>query len=123
MATATEVLQNIVANVGDIIRSEVQLAKAEMKEEANKAAKGAAMLAAGSVLGLFGLGFVLWSIAFGLTFWMPVWAASLILGMVLLAAAGAATTVGLKRIRRVHAKPERTIESVKEDVQWIRSRT
>jgi uncharacterized membrane protein YqjE len=123
MATTTEVLQNIVANVGDIIRSEVQLAKAEMKEEATKAAKGGALLAAGTVFGVFGLGFVLWSIAFGLTFWMPVWAASLILGVALLAAAGGVTAVGLKRIRRVHAKPERTIESVREDVQWIRSRT
>ena len=122
MATTTEVLQSIVGNVGDIVRSEVQLAKAEMKEEATKAARGGAMLATGGILGLFGLAFVFWTVAAGLTLWMPVWAASLIVGVVLLAVAGALAMVGLNRLRQVHAKPEQAMESVKEDVEWIRSR-
>jgi hypothetical protein len=123
MATTTEVIQNIAGNIGDIVRSEVQLAKAEVRHEAMKAARGGGMLAAGAVLGLFGLGFIFWTIAAGLTLWMPVWAASLIVGVALLAVAGALAMVGLNRLRNVRAKPEQTIESVKEDVQWIKSRT
>jgi uncharacterized membrane protein YqjE len=123
MATTTEVIQNIVGNVGDIVRSEVQLAKAEVKHEAMKAARGGAMAAAGALLALFGLGFVFWTIAAGLTAWMPVWAASLIVGVVLLAMAGALAMTGINRIRNARPKPEQTIESVKEDVQWIKSRT
>jgi uncharacterized membrane protein YqjE len=123
MATTTEVIQNIVGNVGDIVRSEVQLAKAEVKHEAMKAARGGAMVAAGALLALFGLGFVFWTIAAGLTAWMQVWAASLIVGVVLLAMAGALAMTGINRIRNARPKPEQTIESVKEDVQWIKSRT
>ena len=123
MATTTEVIQNILGNIGDIVRSEVQLAKAEVRHEAIKAARGGAMLAAGAILALFGLAFVFWTIAAGLAFWMPVWAASLIVGILLLAIAGALALIGLNRLRNVHPKPDRTIESVKEDVQWIKSRT
>jgi hypothetical protein len=123
MATTTEVIQNIIGNVGDIVRSEVQLAKAEMKQEAMKAARGGALIAAGAVVGLFGLGFVFWTITFALTTWMPVWAASLIVGVLLLAVAGALAMAGLTRVRQVHPKPEQTLESVREDVQWIRNRT
>jgi hypothetical protein len=116
-------IQNIAGNIGDMVRSEVQLARAEMREEASKAARAGAMVSAGAILGLLGTAFIFWTIAFGLTAWLPVWAASLVVGLLLLGASGALVMTGMGRMRQVHVKPEQTIESVREDVEWIKSRT
>jgi hypothetical protein len=123
MPSTVETIQNIAGNLGDIVRSEVQLARAEMREEASKAARAGAMMAAGAILGLLGMAFVFWTIAFGLTQWLPVWASSLVVGVLLLGTSGALLSMGRGRMRQVHMKPEQTMESVREDVQWIKSRT
>jgi hypothetical protein len=123
MSSTAELLQNIAGNFGDIVRSEVQLAKAEIREEVRKAARGGAMLGAGAVMALFGASFFLWTLAFALTSAMPVWAAALIVSILLFASGGFMLATGLSQMRRVHAKPEKTMECVREDVQWIKQRT
>ena len=53
----SDVLESIVGNVQTIIRSEIQLAKTEVKEETAKAARAAGILAAGGLLGVYAGGF------------------------------------------------------------------
>ena len=54
--TFSEVLQNIIGNVQNIIRSEIRLAKTEVKEETTKAARATGIVAAGAVLALYSAG-------------------------------------------------------------------
>jgi len=78
-----EVFRDIVGNVQEMVRSEVRLARAEVKEEASRAAAAGKLLAIGGVLGLFAAGFLLVCVAQLLMLFMPAWAATLAVGLVL----------------------------------------
>jgi uncharacterized membrane protein YqjE len=118
-----ELLQGIVSNVQGIIRSEVRLAKAEVREEATVAGKAAGMLAAGAVLGLYAVGLLLLTFVYLLNGPLSDWLAALIVFAVVALVAGVLVKVGLDRIKHVSPKPEQTIDSIKEDVQWVKQQT
>jgi uncharacterized membrane protein YqjE len=116
-----EVLKDIISNVQDMVRSEVRLAKAEFREEANKTISGTKKVAIGAGAGLFALGFILVSIAQLLSMVMPEWAATLLIGVVLGVAAAVLLAKARSEIKM--PKPEKTIENVKENVEWMKSQT
>lgn len=116
-------LQGIVGNVQNIIRSEVQLAKTEMKEDASAYGKAAGMLAAGAVLGIYAIGLMLLTFVYLLDEALSDWLAALIVFVVVAAIAGVLAMIGMKRIKSVKPGPEQTIETVKEDVQWVKQQS
>lgn len=113
-------LQDIVSNIQEIVRSEVRLAKAEVREDVSTMGKAAGMLVAGAVLGVYALGILLLCAVYALRGPLPDWAAALIVGAVVTVAAVVMAMVGLNRIKGVNPMPEQTIDSIKEDVQWVR---
>lgn len=115
----TDVLQDIVGNVQDIVRSEVRLAKSEMVVELTKVKTAAPMLIVGSVASLLAALFLTWTIVYALAFVVPMWAAALIVAALLAIVGGMTATAGLKILKRVNP-PERTIASVKENLQWAK---
>lgn len=119
----SDVMQSIVGNIQDIVRSEVRLAKTEIREEAAKTKTAASLLGGGAAIGVFATLFLLLSIVFALALFVPLWVAALILGTVLAVAAGALIVTGLKQLKRVHPTPERTVETIKENVAWVKQRT
>jgi uncharacterized membrane protein len=121
--SSAEVVQDLVHNVQEILRSEVRLAKAEITQEAKKATRSAAISAGGAILAIFALGLLLWAAVYALALPLPMWAAALIVGGVVGIAAGAMLAVGRARMKQVHPKPETTIRSVKENVQWLKNQT
>ncbi len=121
--TFAEVIQDIIGNFQEMIRSEVRLAKAETKEEVTKATRAGTALISGGVLALYGLGFLLLTIVYALTLVLEPWAAALIVGGALMIIAVILINVGRNRLKRVHPVPERTIQTAKESVQWMRSQT
>ncbi len=118
-----DVLQDILANVQTIIRSEVRLAKAEVTEEATKAGRAGGMIAGGAVAGVFTIWLLLVTVLFALGTIMPMWGAALILFAVMGAVTAILLTAGKKRFQTVHAKPEKTVETMKENVEWVKSQT
>ncbi len=116
-----EVLQDIVGNIEEIIRSEFRLAKAEIKEEASQAAPLLKMIVVGAVIGFYALGFLIFTMVMGLATVVPTWLAALIVGAVLGLIALALITIASKRLKQVNKVPERTIETMKENVQWAKS--
>lgn len=117
----SDVLQDIVRNLQDIIRSEVRLAKTEVQEELTKARSGALMLSGGALAGIFGIFFVLLAAVYGLAYVVPNWFAALIVASILAVGAGAAIRSGLRQVKRVNPAPK-TIESLKENVEWAKQR-
>ncbi len=117
----SEVLKDIFGNVQEMIRSEIRLARVEMREEAGKTLSSAQMMAIGGVLGLFALGFVLVAIAQALATVMPNWAASLVVGVVL-GLIGVALLMSGKQHLHVPT-PNKTIDNVKENVEWMKNQT
>jgi len=115
-----EVLQDILANVQAIIRAEVRLAKAEVREEASKAVSSAVWLLAGAALGICALVFALWTVAYALATVWPMWAAALVLAVVLAAASAAFITAGIRRLKRVSPVPRQTVDTIRENAEWVR---
>jgi uncharacterized membrane protein YqjE len=128
MASTTErpitaILHDIVSDIQEIIRSEIRLAKVELGEQAGKAGKAAGMLAAGGIIGLYALGFLLLACVYALAIVLPSWAAALIVCVICASIAGALMVIGRKRIKQVQAKPDRTIANVKENLQWAKNQS
>lgn len=118
--STSQILTDIIGKVQDIIRSEVALAKTEIREEAAKAARASILMVAGGILALYALGFLFQTLAHGLGLALPAWAASGIVALVLFIAAGVLLAMGRGRLRTVHAAPEKTISTLKEDVEWVK---
>ena len=118
--TFSDVLQSIVRNVQEIVRSEVRLAKTEIREEAVKAKSASLFLGAGAVSAIFAILFLLLTIVYALSLIMPSWAAALIVGAALAVIATLTLMAGLKRFKQIHPTPERTVESIKENVVWAK---
>jgi uncharacterized membrane protein YqjE len=116
-----EVLQDIVGNIEEIIRSEFRLARAEIKEEASQAAPPLKMIVVGAAIGFYALGFLIFTLVMGLATVVPTWLAALIVGAVLGLIALVLITTASKRLKQVNKVPERTIETLKENVQWAKN--
>lgn len=118
-----DIVKSIIGNVQEIIRAEVRLAKAEIREEGSRAAGAGRNLAIAGVTGLFAALFVLNAVMFGLTAWMPLWASAGLIGIVLGVVAFVLFGKGQAEWKQFSPKPEKTVESVKENVAWIKSQT
>jgi uncharacterized membrane protein YqjE len=114
------VVQEIFGNLRDIVRAEVGLARAELREEASKVASSVLWLAVGVVTAVLASVFALWTIVYSVALLIPMWAAALIVAAGLTVVATVLLTLGTRRIRRVHVVPPRAVERVKEDVEWVR---
>jgi len=118
--SVTEVLQDILGNVQEIIRSEFRLAKTEVQEEMTKAGQSSVPLGAGIVLAVYAVGFLLLAIVYALATAIAVWLAALIVSAGATLGAAVLLSLGRKRLKQVRL-PEKTITSVKENVQWAKS--
>ena len=114
-----EVLQDIVGNIQEIVRSEFRLARVEIHEETAKALRSAVPLGIGALLALYALGFILLAVVHALSAVVDAWLASLIVGVTVLVISMVLVSVGRKRLKQVKA-PEKTIETMKENVQWAK---
>lgn len=115
------VLKDIGTGIQEIVRSEIKLAKIEVAENVRNARSAAMMLSAGGALGLYAIGFILLAAMFALEIVMPAWLAALIIGVVLLIGAGVGISSGRRRLKAIRP-PEKTIQTVKEDLAWMKER-
>jgi uncharacterized membrane protein YqjE len=118
-----DVLQDIIRNVQEIVRSEVRLAKTEIKQETVKAKSAATLLGAGAITALFAILFLLLTAASSLALIVPVWAATLIVGAVLALIGSVLVSAGMKRFKKVHPVPEKAAAAIKENFEWAKPHT
>jgi uncharacterized membrane protein YqjE len=107
----------------ELVRHEVELAKAELREKGKRAGAGAGMFGGAGALGLYALGALTAAVIAGIAEALPVWAAALIVAAVYGAGAGILALRGRSKVQ--HATPpvpERTVQSVKEDVRYTKQR-
>jgi uncharacterized membrane protein YqjE len=119
-----ELVKDLATETSTLVRQEIDLAKAEMTDRGKRAGKGVGLLAAGGVVALLALGALTACFITALDDAMPTWLAALIVTVVYAAIAGALAVTGRKQIREAAPPvPEQAIDSVKEDVQWAKTRT
>ena len=115
-----ELLRSISSDVSLLVRKQIELAKREIADMAGAKARGAGLLAAAAILGLYVLGFVGLAAAAALDLVLPRWAAHLIVGGVFLLIAVVAGLAGRRALTADGATPERTKETLREDVEWAK---
>jgi Putative Actinobacterial Holin-X, holin superfamily III len=114
-----ELIRSIGADLSLLIRQQVALAKEEVRGIAAEKATGGALLAAAAVFALFVLGFASLAGAAALDLVLPRWAALLIVAGIYLVLAVIAVVIGRSALA-APATPERTKQTVKEDLEWAK---
>ncbi|CAL9439115.1 hypothetical protein SUDANB176_02210 [Streptomyces sp. enrichment culture] len=118
-----ELLSKVTSDLQTLFRQEVELAKAEIKEEGTKAGKAAGMYGGAGFAGSMVLLFLSLAAVYGLANVMDVGWAALIVAALWGIAAAVLYQKGRARMRTVSPKPERTVETLKEDAEWARHPT
>lgn len=123
--SAASLVGGILADLQTLVREEIALARQETMEELGKIkTAGIALATAGAVLAVGGLLLVL-ALAGGLADLLnwPAWAGYAIVGVLLAVVGGILIATAQKRIKSIHPIPEKTVETVKENVEWLKERT
>jgi len=111
---------NLSNDLSTLMRQEMALAKAELKDEAAKAAKGAGMLAGAGYAGHLAVVFLSFTIVWLLDLAMDIWLAALIVTVLWAIVAAVLFVTGRKNLKSVDPKPQQTVDSLKEDAQWLK---
>lgn len=117
-----ELVSAATADLSTLLRQEVALAKAELKQEAVHAGKGAGMFGGAGFLGLLAVVFLSVALAFGLGSFTTLGVGFLLVGLLYFLVAGVLALLGKKQISKV-GPPEKTLASVKDDVTWAKHPT
>jgi Putative Actinobacterial Holin-X, holin superfamily III len=118
-----EVAKNLTSDVSLLVRQEIELAKAEMGQKARTAAPGIGMFGGAGIVALCAAGALTAFAVLVFSIFLPEWAAALIVGAVLAAVAVVLVRQGKERVTDAGKPiPEQTIETVKEDVEWTKTR-
>jgi MFS family permease len=122
-APAAELVKQLSEQTSRLARQEVELAKAELAVKGKRAGIGAGMFGGAGVFGFYGLGALVAAAILGLATAIAAWAAALAVAALLGLLAGALALTGKAKVSQATPPvPEQATESVKEDVQWAKSR-
>jgi uncharacterized membrane protein YqjE len=114
-----EVFQDIASNIQDIVRSEVRLAKTQIREEISTAQSSALLLGIGVLSAIFAVFFALLAILYALSHVLLNWAAALLVALGLAVCAGVVVTSGLRGLKGIKSV-RKTIGSLKENDEWAK---
>ncbi len=115
------IVHRLTEQVPELIRSEMRLAQAELAEKGKRAGVGIGMFSAAGLLAFFGLALLLTAAVLALDLVLPAWASALIVAALVLAGAAVAGLVGKNKVQSATPPaPQRTIESVKQDIDTLK---
>jgi hypothetical protein len=119
-----ELVKQLSEELSTLVRQELQLARAEMTQKARQAGLGLGELSGAGVAALFALGCLTACVIAAIALATPVWLAALIVAVVYGVAAAVLALVGRHQLAEsLPPTPEKTVESVKEDVRWAKTQT
>ena len=117
-----ELLKRLSQQTSELVRKEVDLAKAELGEKAQTAGKGAGLFGGATLFG--GTAFLALAACLValLATALDVWLAALIVAVVYAAIAAVLALMGKKKVQEaIPPVPEQTVETLKEDVEWAKT--
>ncbi len=102
-----------------LIRQEIQLAQTEMTRKATKAGRNAAFIALGAVIALGAYLSLVAALILVLAQVMEAWLAALIVAVVLAIGAALLVQYGISKLKQIDPAPRRTIETMRENKEWL----
>jgi hypothetical protein len=115
-----ELFSDLVNETTTLVRSEVALAKVEITHKAAKVGRNIGSLVIGGAIAYAALLAVCAAAILLLDRVMPAWLAALLVGLVVGAVAWLMIGKAITALRNMELTPQETVESVKEDAQWIK---
>lgn len=120
-APVSELVQRASQQLTELVRGEMRLAQAEMKENCKRYGKGGGLFGGAGAVGFLMLQALAATVIAALAVPLPVWAAALIVAATLGVTAAVMALAGRKQIKEgAPPAPEQTVESVKADVAEIK---
>ncbi|MGH7526068.1 MAG: phage holin family protein [Gemmatimonadales bacterium] len=120
--SVAELFGQLSQDVGLLVRQEAQLAKTEVQEKVTRATGNLVSLAAGGLVAL--IGGLAWTAAVIRLLVDPVgldpWLAAALVGALLAVVGSVRLRRGLQELKRMDPTPRRTVETIKEDIQWAK---
>lgn len=116
-----ELIAGITDSLKHLVRTEIDLAKVEMRNAAGKLGGGIGLLAAAGVFAFFTFALFLTAAVAALALVLPVWASALILGFLLLIVTVVLGLTGKKKVQDASPVPTAAIENVKTDAAAVKS--
>ncbi len=117
-----DLLRDVLRDMSEIVRGEIRLAKAEMGEKARKGANVGGLFGIAAAGGLLAAMAITACCIAALALLLPLWLAALIAGALLAMAAGMAFLAGRERLKRLDIAPQRTVETMRENLRWAKHR-
>ena len=116
-----ELITELSQQTSRLVRDELRLAQAELKEKGRHAGRGAGLFGGAGLLAFFGAAGLITTAILALSLVLPAWASALIVSVVLLIAAGIAALIGKKEVKQAGPPaPEAAVESVKRDIREVK---
>jgi hypothetical protein len=117
-----ELFGEMSGELSTLIRKEMELARVELKDEARQAGKAGGMLGVGAFTGYMAVVLLSFAAAWALSDALDnqPWAGFLILGALFGIAAAVLVQNGRKKLQEISLVPEQTVETLKEDMQWVK---
>jgi uncharacterized membrane protein YqjE len=118
-----DLLRRLSEETTTLVKQEVELAKAELQEKGKQAGMGAGMFGGAGLFGVGAFAALTACIIAALELAMPLWLAALIVAVVYAAVAGVLAMSGKRKVGEAAPPvPEQARDSVKEDVEWAKTR-
>lgn len=119
--STSELVQKASEQISRLVKDEIALAKAELTEKGKHAGIGVGLFGGGGVLALYGVGALFATLIIVLDIWLPLWAAALIITVVLFGTAGILALLGKNQVTKaVPPEPSAAIASAKADVDEVK---
>ncbi len=116
-----DLFSELAADTGVLVRQEVALAQVEISAKATRVGKQVGYLAVGGAIGYAGVLAIMAGIIMGLSYFIPEWVAALLVGALVGAASFFLISSAIERLKNTNLKPEETVESIKEDAEWLKN--
>lgn len=120
--TVRDTVSDVTADFTALIREEMALAKAELRHGFKQVVRGAVFLLVAAFIVNAGFLALVASVVVGLAGAMAVWLSALIVGLVLAGVGALLLMKGVADMKEADLKPERTLETLKEDARIVKER-
>ena len=116
-----DLFSELASETGTLVRQEVALAQVEMTKKATRVGKNVGYLVVGGAVGYAAALTLIAALVIGLSYFIPAWAAALVVGVIIGIAAFVMISSALTALKNTDLAPRETVETLKEDAQWLKN--
>jgi hypothetical protein len=118
--SVSELFSDLTHNMTSLVRQEILLAKTEMKSKVGQISSGGIYIGVGGAVLYAGFLVLLAAAVLGLAYFWPIWLSALLVGLIVSIVGAGLAAKGRNDLKAQNLKPERTIHSVKQDVNFTK---